>query len=256
MSLIDQAYMAARRLGLAKTWKVSDYGLPTAEAASVRPQSTGAFADIFYANTGRLAHKWVHYLDVYETYFAKYRGTNVHMLEIGVYGGGSLEMWRKYLGPDATIFGVDINPDCATRADAPTQVRIGSQDDPAFLRRVAAEIGEIDIILDDGSHIGRHQDASFRTLFPLLKTGGIYAIEDLHTAYWTGEYEGGYRRAGSGIEIIKQMIDDLHSSYHDKGSATGAGDWIAAIHIYDSVAFIEKREKRAPRHIQTGIGAA
>lgn len=248
--------MTARRLGMAKTWAVSDYSLPTQDVPAVSPHSTGALADLFYANTGRLAHKWTHYLDAYERYFAKYRGTRVHMLEIGVSGGGSLELWRKYFGPDATIFGVDVNPDCAARADAPTQVRIGSQDDPEFLRRVAAEMGEIDIVLDDGSHIGRHQEASFRTLFPLLKNGGIYAIEDLHTAYWAGEYEGGYGRAGSGIEIVKQMIDDMHSSYHDKGSVTGAGDWIAAMHVYDSVVFIEKREKRPPRHIQTGQGAA
>lgn len=256
MSLYDRAHMAARRLGLAKTWDLSEYNLPTGEAESISPQSTGALAELFYGNTGRLAHKWAHYLDAYDRYFSTYRGTAVHMLEIGVFGGGSLAMWRKYFGADATIYGVDLNPECATRADPPTQVRIGSQDDPAFLRGVAAEMGELDIVLDDGSHIGRHQEASFRTLFPLLKNGGIYAIEDLHTAYWPGEYEGGYGRAGTGIEFVKQMIDDMHSSYHDKGSVTGAGDWIAAMHVYDSLVFIEKREKRPPRHIQIGQGAA
>jgi len=52
------------------------------------------------------------------------------MLEIGVSFGGSLEMWREYFGPEATIFGIDIDPECANRFARPNQVRIGSQDDP------------------------------------------------------------------------------------------------------------------------------
>ncbi len=70
--------------------------------------------------------------------------------------------------------------------DAPNQVRIGSQDDPAFLRSVIDEMGSPDIILDDGSHVSDHQKISFETLWPLLKVGGLYVIEDLHTAYFPG----------------------------------------------------------------------
>jgi hypothetical protein len=96
------------------------------------------------------------------------------MLEIGVWKGGSLDMWRKFFGPDATLFGVDINSDCARFDGKSASVRIGSQDDPEFLRGVVKEMGKVDIVLDDGSHIASHQRASFEALFPLLSEGGLY----------------------------------------------------------------------------------
>ena len=81
------------------------------------------------------------------------------------------------------IFGIDVDPKCAA-FDGTAVVRIGSQDDPKFLRDVAAEMKGIDVVLDDGSHVGRHQRASFDVLFPLLSDGGIYIIEDVCTSYW------------------------------------------------------------------------
>src|SRR5205814_7924687 len=133
--------------------------------------------------------------------------------------------------------------ECAGRVDPPNEVRIGSQDDPAFLRSVAAEMGGLDIVLDDGSHVGSHQVASFRTLFPLLREGGIYAIEDLHTSYWR-DWGGGYRRKGTGIEMLKTLIDDLHQWWHEKPVAERN---IGGIHVYDSIAFIEKAPARRPQ---------
>src|SRR5437016_1539396 len=45
--------------------------------------------------------KWDHYFDIYDRHFAKFRGHDSYLLEIGVYSGGSLKMWRDYLGPKA-----------------------------------------------------------------------------------------------------------------------------------------------------------
>jgi len=171
------------------------------------------------------------------------------MLEIGVLEGGSLDLWRAYLGPSAVLFGIDIDPQCAAKVTPPSQVRIGSQDDPDFLREVISEMGEPDIILDDGSHVGRHQEASFRTLFPLLKNGGVYVIEDLHTAYWPGEWEGGYRRSGTAIEFVKQLIDDMHAWHHSKGETLASKAEIGNIHIADSIVFIEKCQVAHPKAV-------
>jgi cephalosporin hydroxylase len=169
-----------------------------------------------------------------------------------VFKGGSLNMWREYFGPKATIFGIDINPDCATYATAPNQVRIGSQADPAFLKSVVDEMGAPDIILDDGSHFASHQRASFRALWPLLKDGGLYVIEDTHTSYWPGQCEGGYRRTGTAVELAKTLIDDMHGWYHTKGSKEAARDSIRAIHIYDSLFVVEKGKVDPPKHIMIG----
>ena len=188
----------------------SSLALSREEADARRSADPGPLETLFFANQGKLAHKWISYLPFYDEVLAPYRGKPVKMLEIGVFKGGSLELWRKYFGLEATIFGIDIDPDCAAYADPPNQVRIGSQADPEFLRRVVAEMGTPDIILDDGSHVANHQLASFSTLFPLLKPGGLYLIEDMHTSYWPG-HEGGYGRRGTAVELTKTLIDDMHA---------------------------------------------
>ena len=159
-----------------------------------------------------------------------------------------MEVWRKYLGQQATIFGIDINPACANRVDAPNQCRIGSQDDPSFLHGVVEEMGGVDVVLDDGSHMVPHQVVSFAALFPLLSEGGLYLIEDMHTSYWPGRFRGGLKRNGTAIELVKEMIDDMHRWYHSQRRPSHGS--IGALHIYDSLAVIEKRALRQPGHIK------
>jgi hypothetical protein len=206
---------------------------------------------LFFATRGRVIHKWAHYLPIYERYFAPYRGTPVRMLEIGVSGGGSLDLWRRFFGPDAVVWGVDIDPACAGAVSPPNQVRIGSQTDPRFLLGVVEEMGAPDIVLDDGSHVASHQRISFETLFPRLSEGGLYVIEDLQTAYWA-DYDGGHRRRGTAIELVKHMIDDMHAWYHARPTVTPAKDEIGAIHVHDGIVVIEKRRGAPPRHLAVG----
>ncbi len=229
----------------------SIYGAESEKSAELAKSVEGDLARIFFSHRGRVVHKWIHYLEAYEHHLSRFRNRPVRMIEIGVSQGGSLEMWRDYFGPDATILGIDIDPECANRVTAPNLVRVGSQDDPEFLRRVVEEMGPPDIILDDGSHVSRHQLASFDTLFPLLSDGGIYAIEDLHTAYWL-RFGGGHGRRNTAIGLVKQMIDDLHGWYHPKPMQTLAKEEVRSIHIYDSIVFVEKRKKLPPIHIQIG----
>ncbi len=229
--------------------KFEEYRLDPAVRDQVAKDHDGALADVFFGPKDRLVDKWLHYLDVYEKHFAQFRDTKLNFLEIGVYKGGSLEMWRSYFGPEAAIWGVDIDPQCRAYETPGTRVRIGSQDDPVFLRGVIDEMGAPDLILDDGSHVAAHQEASFRTLFPLLKDGGLYVIEDLHTSYW-GDFGGGYRVAGTGLERVKDMIDDMHAWYHSRPTSTPAKQEIAGIYVYDSIVVIEKKRKARPAFIQ------
>jgi hypothetical protein len=226
------------------------------EKDAVASQTGGALAEVFFGHRGSIVHKWIHYLEIYERHFSPYRNTPFKMLEIGVFKGGSLEMWREYFGEAATIYGIDVDPRCAECVTVPNQVRIGSQDDSVFLNKVILEMGTPDIVLDDGSHIGHHQRKSFDVLFPLLNPGGLYVIEDLHTSYWPGSvggghrFAGGYRHQSNAIEHVKQMIDDMHAWYHNNPVTTPAKTDIGAIHMYDSIVVIEKRHRQQPGHIQ------
>lgn len=259
MYLRDRLFIFANRVSR-RLYKplyrgVWPYALPVDARETLAAQDSTALAQMFYGNTGRVVHKWTHYLPVYEKYLGQYRGTAFKMLEIGVFQGGSLDLWRRYFGPAATIFGVDINPACAGYVDPPNQVRIGSQADGDFLRRVVAEMGGLDVVLDDGSHIADHQRASFEALFPLLVEGGLYIIEDTHTSYIPGFLQGGYRRKGTAIEFAKDLIDGMHGHFHRHAHGAIARDWIPAMHIYDSMIIIEKQRRGRPGHIKVGAGA-
>lgn len=209
---------------------------------------SGDLADIFCDNTGNVVHKWHHYLPIYERHFAPFRGRPVRFLEIGVSDGGSLTMWRKYLGPDAVIFGIDIDPTCKAYDGLDAQVRIGSQADPEFLRAVVEEMGGIDLVLDDGSHVMKHLKVTLETLFPLLDRAGVYMIEDLHAAYWR-RFGGGYWRRGNFFNYVRQLIDDMHSWYHvTPPKHPAVSDHLRSIQIYDSICVIEKGEKTMPVH--------
>jgi hypothetical protein len=220
-------------------------------------EPTGRTAELFANHRGRIATKWAHYFEIYDRLFEQFAdgvlmpdGSRrpLHFLEIGVYKGGSLELWREYFGPDAAIFGIDIDPNCAMTDRDDVQVRIGSQADPEFLRSVVAEMGGIDVVLDDGSHVASHQRVSFDTLFPLLSTNGLYVVEDTHTAYWP-RYGGGFRRPGTIIEVAKGMVDGLHWWYFRAPVGRRARlAWrdIVSIHFFDSVVAFEKGIRRRP----------
>lgn len=174
------------------------------------------------------------------------------MLEIGVAQGGSLSLWRRYFGPEALLFGIDIDDRCRQFDKRDAHVRIGSQDDPAFLRSVVSEMGGVDVVLDDGSHMASHQLSSFQVLFPLLNEGGVYICEDLHAAY-SPAFDGGYRRSETFVEVAKQIVDDIHADFHDQPqSVPGAHRSIHGIHFYNSMVVVERRLQQEPRHVQVG----
>ncbi len=119
----------------------------------------------FENNDKRLINKFNHYFDVYERHFSKFRGKKVTIVEIGVFQGGSLQMWRDYFGPDATIWGIDIDPNCKTLEEKDTHILIGSQEDPDFLNSIVDKIGPIDLLIDDGGHTQNQQIVTFDVLF-------------------------------------------------------------------------------------------
>jgi len=204
----------------------------------------------FVGIRGNLVHKWHHYLPLYDRYFSNFRGKDIRFLEIGVSKGGSLQMWRQYFGEKATIYGIDINPDCSAYNGDFAQVRIGSQTNKNFLDSVIAEMGGVDIILDDGSHRMDHVITSLRYLFPRLNERGLYLIEDLHTAYWSS-FGGGYRKSANFFNRIRDVIDDMHHWYHTFGVKEPKISYACSgVHIHDSIVVLEKNVLYKPAHSQ------
>ncbi|MGI8809821.1 MAG: class I SAM-dependent methyltransferase [Acidimicrobiales bacterium] len=200
----------------------------------------------FLDNRGRVIHKWTHYFPVYERHFARFVNRPCVFWEIGVSEGGSLQMWKRYLGPYAQVVGIDIDPR-SDFAEDQIAVRIGDQSDTAFLQEVIDEFGTPDVVLDDGSHLMHHLTTTFRYLYPRLAPDGVYLVEDLHTAYWE-EYGGGLGHPDSFVELAKRCIDEFNAE-HARG-AVAPSTFTAgtlSIHFYDSIAVFE-RGRHLARH--------
>jgi hypothetical protein len=209
--------------------------------------------EYFLNNSGRVIHKWLHYIDIYERHFQKYAGKSPVVFEIGVFRGGSIQMWKDFFGEGATIVGIDIDPSCARFSDPERgiYVEIGDQADTAFLDSVLAKHGMPDVVIDDGSHLMHHLRETFAHLYPRMKSEGTYLAEDLHCCYWP-EHGGGLRAPGSFIELVKEKLDEINA-LHSRGAISmefaSQTDCVCA---YDSVVVFEKRPQGRRQHIQTG----
>jgi hypothetical protein len=203
----------------------------------------------FLTHNGRIAHKWTHYFPAYEAHFARFKNRPTIFWEIGIGEGGSLQLWKGYLGPFARIVGLDIR-DRRALEDDQISIRTGDQSDTTFLQSVIDEFGPPDVVLDDGSHVMEHVAETFRYLYPRMSPAGVYMVEDLHTAYWP-EYSGGLHDSRSFVEITKSLIDELNAD-HTRGALapTDFTNSTLSIHFYDSIIAFERgshQVKHAPR---------
>jgi hypothetical protein len=111
------------------------------------------------------------YIDVYAAEMV--RKNNVDLLEIGVWEGHSLAMWGEYF--DGNIVGVDVD---LSRCRFPVDARLC---DATNENAIQATLGDqmFDYIIDDGSHRPADQVRSFELLWPRVKQGGKYFVEDI-----------------------------------------------------------------------------
>jgi len=197
------------------------------------------------------------YCEKYDLHFLKYRDKKLNLLEIGVMQGRSLVAWRDYF-PNANILGIDIKDYCKRYEDDRIKIEIGDQKDKSFLTDLEKKYGPFEVIIDDGSHFWEDVVISFKILFPLLKQGGIYVIEDLHTSYCKScsqnhtispmEYLknsidkinmfGKYTEDNFGINA--RAVDKQKSVLENKLSKIDCDYDIYALHFYPSICFIEK----------------
>jgi len=209
----------------------------------------------FRENTGNLINKWEHYFDIYDRHFSRYRGTDVCVVEIGVFQGGSLDMWKQYFGPKCRIYGIDINPHCKQFAQEQVEIIIGDQEDRNFLRSLKNSIPRIDILIDDGGHTMKQQIHTFEELFPHISPNGVYLCEDLCTSY-RRRYGGGYKRRGTYIEYSKNFIDMINAWNSRQPRKLAVTDFTRSadsIHYYDNIVVIEKKPRQKPTEFMTGV---
>jgi hypothetical protein len=218
-------------------------------------------------NNGKLLQKWLHYFDIYERHFSRFRNKSPVMFEIGV-RGGSLDMWKWYFGEGCKIIGLDIDPACKQYESENVEIFIGDQSNPGVIDTIMKKYPHIDIVLDDGSHFSKDIKNTFKMLYDHVSDNGVYYIEDTHGCYFPmPPYNGGVKQEGNFMEFAKDRIDDLHAN----SIKTCMTDYLAkrntdipygppvsaftkstdSMHFYDSVVVFEKRKQPIRRQIIT-----
>tara|TARA_Y100001935_G_scaffold34087_1_gene27299 strand:+ start:342 stop:1109 length:768 start_codon:yes stop_codon:yes gene_type:complete len=212
------------------------------------------FERYFKRNSKNLIFKWSHYFEIYEKHFNRFKNKDIVLVEVGIYNGGSLQMWQDYFGSNARIYGIDIDERCKQFEQDNIKIFIGSQADREFLRDLKNKIPKIDILIDDGGHFMSQQIILFEELFDHMGEDGVYLCEDTHTSYML-KYGGGYKRNGTFIEYTKNLIDQLnayHSEQLKKLTINKFTESVQSIHYYDKVFVIERRRKEKPLIISSG----
>ncbi len=129
-------------------------------------------------------------------------------------GCGSLKAWEEFF-LKSHIHGVDIY-DKSFFNKGRVHTHICSQTHEKQLNNLIDVIGAPDIILDDGSHISSDVIFSFEVLFPRLKKGGIYIVEDTETSYWSEYFYGNDNiddlTIKTSMNYFKRLADSLNSS--------------------------------------------
>ena len=172
---------------------------------------------------------------VYERLLGSRRDEELSLLEIGVFEGASLGMWREYL-PSARIFAIDFRDAYVEHAPAETTVLVGNQTDVEFLDRVLEMTGALDVVIDDGGHRPEQQLTTLFHLWSHLRPGGVYAIEDVHTSY-LGRWSPGYRAPGTTIELLKEIVDDVNWYWHQRGKVL---DDVESVQFYPELCVLTK----------------
>lgn len=173
----------------------------------------------------------------------------ITLLEVGVWEGASLRMWRDYYSShESQIVGVDKH-DRDIKIDG-VKIIIQDQDDEIGWHCLGQLAGGFDVIIDDASHISSKTIATFTQTWPWLAPGGLYVIEDLQTSYDVENY--GKREACSdprgktsggrltAMQFCKRLADEVNR--HEFGSSHRMGFDVGAISFYPNICFITKEK--------------
>ncbi len=233
LSAHDLAYLPDRIHGrsLARDW-------PHSRSAVAAPATEHNPLRTYFENLseGPGIYKWLHYFDIYHRHLARFVQQPVVLVEVGIYSGGSLGMWHHYFGSQCHVHGIDIQPACKIYATPNTSIHIGDQGDHGFWQDFYRQTGDVDIVIDDGSHKPEHQIITLEESLPRLKPGGVYICEDVH---------GLHNRFSA---YLHALCDGLNTA---RLGHNAAGEWsspvsplqsrIASVTLYPFLAVIEMR---------------
>ncbi len=249
--MIGRMPLALRGVTQAHGWRDS---VTEGHHGSIVGDPPNPLTDYFNSvTTGRGIWKWLHYFDIYHRHFQKFVGKEVRVVEVGIYSGGSLDMWKAYFGPKCMVYGVDIEEACKAYEDDRTKVFIGDQGDRSFWKRFREQVPEMDILIDDGGHLPEQQIVTLEETLPYLRGDGVYLCEDVHGAQ------------NQFAAYVRGLAADLDAYTAERSTAESGGRQtavvptsfqraISSVHLYPFVTVIEKPRNSVDRLVAVKHG--
>jgi hypothetical protein len=199
------------------------------------------------------------YIRHYVRHFEEIRCERLHVLEIGIggyegaeTGGAGLRMWRDYFDK-SIVYGLDNEKKLI---DEPRiKVFQGNQADPVAIANLLNSVDgrQLDIVIDDGSHRSEHVITTFMMLFPYVRDGGWYVVEDTQTSYWHDFGGNSYDLDDmrTTMTFLKARIDGMNwMEQHRPGLIPDYADLhIEEMHFYHNLVFVRKGSNRGPSNI-------
>ena len=190
-----------------------------------------------YEQVPYLSIKYDSYFLVYEALLKQFVDREVTILEVGVFNGGSLFMWRKYFGPKARIIGVDLNPDAKEWEKHGFDIYIGDQSSDAFWSDLFQKIGKVDVVIDDGGHTNRQQITTSHYAIQNINDGGLLIVEDVHTSYFR---EFGNPSRYSFVNFAHRIVDGVNSrSYALRRTRERYSSRVYSVTFFESIVALQ-----------------
>ncbi len=191
-----------------------------------------------YDETKYLSIKYDSYFDAYEELLAKYCGKPITLVEVGIFNGGSLFMWREYFGPQARIIGIDLNPSAKMWEQHGFEIHIGDQASDDFWQNFFEKVGLVDVFIDDGGHTNLQQIATVHCAVEHIRDGGVLIVEDVHASYfrefgnpWTRSFVGFASKIVDAVNSRAAALKTRRERYANRVHRISFFESIVALHV-------------------------
>ena len=196
-----------------------------------------------------LSLKYKIYFYIYDNLFKKYKNKKITFVEIGVFSGGSLFMWKNFFGKKAKIIGIDLNPESKKFKKYGFKIFIGDQSKENFWKNFFSKVGKVDLVLDDGGHTNYQQIITTNCCIPNIKDDGMLVIEDVHTSFIKNKWYNPSKY--SYINYCKKLIEDINSRFPGlKKHKYSLNKYIYSIQNFESIVSFKINRKLCRTNIE------
>lgn len=192
------------------------------------------------------------FTEAYEEWLLPLRDQIRQVVEIGIYNGASLRMWRDYF-PNATVIGADIGVQTFVKDEPRIKCYYVDQGDTESLKQLEGSFeGDVDLFIDDGSHFSSHQMVTMAYMLPRLKKGSIYILEDLHPSMHDTSSSSAYKSVKDWVD--GKPLRSSHLNMFQESKINNGGPYEFKLYHRSNRPFLCWKCKLAPARCTCGEG--